>query len=69
MNLQEEVLKLNQSDFLRHYIFVKEKYDAIRKENPGKTSVLMHYVKNPDKVKNRIYEKRRQEQEKVRAGT
>ena len=64
MELQEEVLRLNQSDFLRHYLFVKEQYEKMKQENPGKTSVLMHYVKNPDKVKNRIYEKRKKEQVK-----
>lgn len=60
MDLQQEVLKLNQSDFLRHYLFVKEHFEKMKQSNPAKTSVLLHYVKNPDKVKQRVYKKRKE---------
>jgi hypothetical protein len=57
-DIKNEVLKMNQSDFLRHYLFVNEQFLKMKTENPVKTSVLLNYVRNPEKVKERVYQHR-----------
>ena len=54
-SLKPDVDKLNKSDLIRLYLYVNEKFDTLKKENPVKTSKLLYGVKNPDKVKQSIY--------------
>jgi hypothetical protein len=60
----DHINTLSLSDKLRLYLFINNEIDELKKNNPQHISKMLYYVKNPDKVKNKIYEKRRQEEER-----
>jgi hypothetical protein len=65
----EHINTLSLSDKLRLHLFMTNEIDELKKKNPQHISKMLYYVKNPDKVKNRIYERRKQDEEKRRVGT
>ncbi len=50
----KEFDSLNSSDFIRLYFHVQNHFDTMKQNNPITTSDIIYYVKNADKVKNRI---------------
>lgn len=57
----------NKSDKLRCFKFVEEEIQKLKAENPKNFSYMLSYIKDPEKVKDRIYKRRnklRQEKNK-----
>lgn len=45
---------LSQRDFVRLKIYINEKFDKMKNENPKKINNIVYAVKNPDKVKESV---------------
>ncbi len=56
--IKNEFSKFNISDKIRCYRYVEEEINKIKQENPKNYSSMLCYVKNPEKVKKRIYKRR-----------
>lgn len=50
---------LTQRDFVRLKIYINEKFDKLKQENPKKINNIVYAVKNPDKVKDSVNKYRR----------
>lgn len=50
---------LTQRDFIRLKIYINEKFEKMKKENPKKINNIVYAVKNPEKVKDSVNKYRR----------
>ena len=48
----------SKSDKLRCFKFVEEEIKKIKEENPRNFSSMLSYIKDPEKVKDRMYKRR-----------
>lgn len=59
LQLVEMINHLSQRDFVRLKLYVNEKFDKLKQENPKKINNIVYAVKNPERVKDSVNKYRR----------
>ena len=59
LQLVEIINHLSQRDFVRLKLYVNEKFDKLKQDNPKKINNIVYAVKNPDRVKDSVNKYRR----------
>ena len=54
-NIKEEIKELNKTDFVRLYLHITDEFNKMKNQHSRNTNQLIYNVKNPEKVKKRIY--------------
>lgn len=59
VEITQMINHLSQRDFVRLKIYINEKFEKMKSENPKKINNIVYAVKNPEKVKDSVNKYRR----------
>lgn len=59
IHIVEMINHLSQRDFVRLKLYVNDKFDKLKQENPKKINNIVYAVKNPERVKDSVNKYRR----------
>lgn len=54
-SIKQSVKQLTKTDFVRLYLQINKDFDEMKSEHPKNVTQLIYNVKNPEKVKARVY--------------
>lgn len=69
IEITQLVNHLSQRDFVRLKLYINEKFEKLKKENPKKINNIVYAVKNPDKVKDSVNKYRRKSKKETHSNT